>query len=77
MDLIFWSARSSSRREGDGVKGVDGVYSFFFGSYEPHFIRVHENLEQHPSNNISIFILLSAEINFSADVSVLYHVIVP
>ena len=25
----YWSLRSSSRRKGDGVKGVDGGYRFF------------------------------------------------
>ena len=33
--------------EGDGVKGVDG-------SYRSYIFRIHENLVQHPSNNISI-----------------------
>ena len=50
MDLINWSVRSSSRRGGDGVKG--GVV--ILASCEYYFIRVHENLLQHPSNYISI-----------------------
>ena len=52
MDLIYWSVRSSTRK-GDGV---NGVYGFFviLASYEYHFIRVYENLAQHPSNILSI-----------------------
>ena len=29
MDLIYLSVLSSSRRAGDGVKGVDGGYCYF------------------------------------------------
>ena len=46
MDLIYWPVRLFSKREEDGVKGVDGVN---IDSLEYHFIRVHENLVQHPS----------------------------
>ena len=35
------------------MKGVDGGYRYL-DSCKYHFIRVHENLEQHPSNNKSI-----------------------
>ena len=56
MDLLYWSVRSSSWRGGDGVKGVDGGIVILV-SCEHHFIRVHENLVQHPSNNISIGLL--------------------
>ncbi len=45
MDLLYWSVRSS--------KGFD-VGIVFLASCEYHFIRVHENMIQHPSNNISI-----------------------
>ena len=34
---------------GDGVKGVDGRI-VILASYKLHFIRVHENLMQHPCN---------------------------
>ena len=51
MDLIYWSVRSSSRIRGDRVKDVGIV---ILASCEYHFIRVYENLVQHPSNNISI-----------------------
>ena len=33
MDLIYWSVRSSSRRGGDGVKGVDVEYDYFNDFY--------------------------------------------
>ena len=42
MDIIYWSARSSSRRGVDGVKGVDGGI-VILASYKFHFIRVHHN----------------------------------
>ena len=38
---------------GDGVKGVDGRI-VILASYKLYFIRVHENLMQHPCNNISM-----------------------
>ena len=49
MDLIYWSVRSSSRRGGDGVKGYR-----CFSHLRPSLVRVHENLVQHPINNIWI-----------------------
>ena len=52
MDLIYWSVRSSTRK-GDGVNGVYG-FIVILASYEYHFIRVYENLAQHPSNILSI-----------------------
>ena len=48
MDLINWPVCLSSRRGGDVVKG----------SCDHHFIGVHDNLGQYPSNNISIFVSL-------------------
>ena len=52
MDLIYWSVCSSSRRGGDWLKGVDwGIV--ILASCKHHFIKVHENLEQHPISNIS------------------------
>ena len=61
MDLIYWTVRLFSW-DGIGVKGVEGGI-VILASWELHFIRVHENLVQHPCNNISIlqnclFILL-------------------
>ena len=47
------SISSFRRRGGDGLIGVDGEHRYFS---EYLFIKVHENLEQHPSNNIFIFI---------------------
>ena len=47
MDLIYWLVRSSSRR--GGGKGV----IVNLACNEHHFIRVHENLVQHPRNNTS------------------------
>ena len=29
MDLIYWSIRSSSKRGGDGLKGMDEGYRYF------------------------------------------------
>ena len=46
MDLIYWSFRSSSRR-GWGWAIV------ILASCEDNFIRIHENLVQYPSDNIS------------------------
>ena len=50
MELIYWSVRSSSWVGGDGVEG--GI--IILSSCEHPFIRVHEVLVQHPSDNISI-----------------------
>ena len=48
MDLIFWSVRSPKRRGGGGLKvGMEDIVSSLI-------IREHENLVQHPRNNISI-----------------------
>ena len=38
MDVISWSVRSSNRRGGDRVKGMD----FILASYKFQFIRVHD-----------------------------------
>ena len=32
MDITYWSVRSSSRRGGDGVKGVDGGGTLFYSA---------------------------------------------
>ena len=54
FDLIYWSVRSSSKRRGNVVKG-DWMRSIDnLARREYYFIRVHANLVQHPSNNISI-----------------------
>ena len=50
MDLIFWSVSSSSRRRDKRVKGGIAILA----RYVHNFTRVHENLVQYPSNNISI-----------------------
>ena len=52
MDLTYVSVRSSSRRVG----GWWGGGIVFLASCEHYFIRVHEYLVQHPSNNISIIL---------------------
>ena len=54
MDLIQWSVRSYNRRGGDGELRWMWVI-LFLASCEHHYIRVHINLVQHSSNNISIF----------------------
>ena len=51
MDLIQWSVRSYNRRGGNGDDGS----IIILASCEHHYIRVHINLVQHSSNNISIF----------------------
>ena len=54
MDLIYLSVHSYSRIGGDGVKRLDGGEGgiVILASCDYHFIRVQENLVQHPSNNI-------------------------
>ena len=48
MDLTYKSVHFTSRKvEGGPIKSVDHYFSQY------HFIRVHENMVQHPSNNIS------------------------
>ena len=47
MNLIYWPVHSCSR-----MRGWMGCI-VILASCEYHFNRVHENLEQHPSNNIS------------------------
>ena len=46
----------SSRRGRDEIKVVDGSYRYF-SQLQVSFIRVNENMAQHPSNNISIGLL--------------------
>ena len=53
MELIYKLVRSSRRSGGDWVKGVEGEI-VILAHCVFHFIRVHDNLVQHPSNNISI-----------------------
>ena len=51
IDLMYWSVRSCSRRGGDGIKvWMGGIV--ILASSEYHFIRVHEKIVQHQSNNI-------------------------
>ena len=45
----YWSVRSSSWTGGNVVKMLDGIV--VLASCEYKFIRVHENLVQHPINN--------------------------
>ena len=54
MDLIYWSVHYPLGR--DGIKKVDRYLGgiVILPSWEHHFIRVLENLVQHPSNNMSI-----------------------
>ena len=40
--------------EGIGMKGVDEEYIVILAGFDCCFIRVHENLVQHSSNNVSI-----------------------
>ena len=43
LDIKYFYGRSSSRRRGYGVKGIDGGIVILV-SYEFHFIREHQNL---------------------------------
>ena len=52
MDLIYESVSSSSKWGGYRVKGKYESITIL-ASCEYQFIRVHDNLVQHPSNNIS------------------------
>ena len=57
MSLIYWSVCLTSRRGGYEVKdGVGGGGIVILASFD-HFIRVHENLVQHPKKYISICIV--------------------
>ena len=56
MDLVYWSDSQSSRRGGDGVKGVEGVNRYFSLCFTL-LCRVHEDLVKHPVNNISIVVM--------------------
>ena len=55
--LNYWSFRSPCRREDDGVKELEGGNRSFTPLRAPLF-RVHEKLGQHPSNNISIGMIM-------------------
>ena len=59
IKLIYWLVLLSSRRGGKRIKGVYEKY-YFFASFDYFFIRVHENVVQHPFNNVSITIAESA-----------------
>ena len=48
--IVWISFIDQFSRRGWGKGGI-----VILASFKHHFIRVHENLEQHPSNNISIF----------------------
>ncbi len=60
MDLIIQSVPSYSKRGGDGCNVI-------LSSCEYHFIIVHENLVQHPSNNILIDYYLKIKTLISMD----------
>ena len=51
MNIIYQLDRSSSKWGGNRVMQEDGGI-IILASCQHHFIRVHENLVQHPSNNI-------------------------
>ena len=55
MDLIYLSFRSSNVSGGDGVERDSVILAIC----EHHLIRVHDNLVQHPINNILIKYTLS------------------
>ena len=55
MDLMYWSFTSSVGGEGIGQMGLMDRGNVILASWEYHFISVHKNLVQHPSNYKSIF----------------------
>ena len=55
MDLICVSIHSSSRLEVDVVKRGGWGGGVILASCKYHFIKVHENLVQHPCYNIQFF----------------------
>ena len=65
MDLIYWYIRLSTKEGG-------GWGFAILANIEHSFIRVHENLKQHPCNNISIIV----EIDFKHTYSYLSHRII-
>ena len=60
MNLIYLSVRSSSWRGRDEVKAGHGGGIVVLASCEYH-CRLHANLVQHPSNNISIVYIYKVE----------------
>ena len=54
MVPIYWQFVYPVEEEGIGFKRWMGEGIVSLASCECHFINVHENLAQHPSNNISI-----------------------
>ena len=50
IDPIYWSVHSSTRKEADGIKELGGGI-VILASCEHHFIRVHKNMLQDPSND--------------------------
>ena len=50
MELIYWLVRSSSRRKGDGIMGVEGGI-ITLARCVFLFIREHDKLVKDPSYN--------------------------
>ena len=50
--IIHWSVRSSIRRVGQRVKGVERRGYLYFSQLENQFIRLAETLVQYPTNHI-------------------------
>ena len=61
--IIYRSARSSRRRRGYWLKGVDGEYRML-AIWTDHFIRVSENMVKYPINYISIAFYYFCKIRF-------------
>ena len=53
--LLVWSVRSTRRGGGRGWSNRVDSGIVVEASCDHYYIRVHENLMQYPSNNISIF----------------------
>ena len=57
MELIYYSFRLYSSREGNRVRG------FFLACFEFHIIRENANVVWHPSNNKSIAAYMRNDLN--------------
>ena len=53
MGLIYWSLRSSSKRGGDVIKGIDVGYDYV-SQLQVSLNKVEENLVQHSQNYIDL-----------------------
>ncbi len=62
MDLMYQQFFHSVGGEGLWLRWWMGWGYCYFSQRKYHFIRVHENLVQHPSNNIEYVVILTGKI---------------